>query len=66
VSDATGLNGKYDFTIRWLQEGAGPSDDTSPNIFIALQEQLGLKLESKKAMADILVVDHIERTPTEN
>jgi uncharacterized protein (TIGR03435 family) len=66
VSDATGLKGKYDFTIRWLGEGAGPSDDTSPNIFIALQEQLGLKLESKKITADVLVIDHIEKAPTEN
>ena len=66
VTDATGLKGKYDFTLRWLGEGGGPSDDNGPNIFRALQEQLGLKLESKKAMIDALVVDHIEKTPTEN
>jgi uncharacterized protein (TIGR03435 family) len=66
VTDATGLKGKYDFTIRWLGEGAGTSDDNGPNIFVALQEQLGLKLESKKGMVDTLVVDHIEKTATEN
>jgi uncharacterized protein (TIGR03435 family) len=44
----------------------GPDDDSGPNIFESLQTQLGLKLEPKKAMIDILVVDHIEKTPTEN
>jgi uncharacterized protein (TIGR03435 family) len=69
VTDETGLKGKYDFTLRWIGQSVGPSasaDDTGPNIFRALQEQLGLKLESKKEMVDILVVDHIEKTPTEN
>jgi uncharacterized protein (TIGR03435 family) len=66
VTDATGLSAKYDFTIHWLGENAPPSDNPAPDIFRALQEQLGLKLESKKAMADILIVDHIEKTPTSN
>jgi uncharacterized protein (TIGR03435 family) len=67
VFDATGLKGKYDFTLRWVTEGFTLSDDDSgPTIFQALQEQLGLKLESKKSMVDTLVVDHVEKTPTEN
>jgi uncharacterized protein (TIGR03435 family) len=67
VEDATGLKGKYDFTLKWINNrGRPPSDDTGPNIFEALEAQLGLKLESKKAAIDILVVDHIEKTPTEN
>jgi uncharacterized protein (TIGR03435 family) len=68
VDDATGLKGKYDFILKWLNErGRRPSDDESgPNIFEALQAQLGLKLESKKTMVDVLVIDHIEKTPTEN
>jgi len=66
VSDATGLMATYDFTIRWLGESAPPSGNSGPDIFRALQEQLGLKLESKKVMADILIVDHIEKTPTGN
>jgi uncharacterized protein (TIGR03435 family) len=66
VADATGLRGKYDFTLNWIADGADATNDTGPNIFRALQEQLGLKLESKKAMVDILIVDHLEKTPTEN
>jgi uncharacterized protein (TIGR03435 family) len=65
VTDATGLKGRYDFTLKWIEESAGPST-TGPDIFRALQEQLGLKLESKKGVADMLVVDHIEKAPTEN
>jgi uncharacterized protein (TIGR03435 family) len=69
ITDATGLKGKYDFTLRWIWQDAGPStftEDTGPNIFRALQEQLGLKLEPKKGMVNTLVVDHLEKTPTEN
>jgi uncharacterized protein (TIGR03435 family) len=50
-------------------EGAPPpplSDDAAPGIFTAVQEQLGLKLEPKKAPTDILVIDHVEKTPIEN
>jgi uncharacterized protein (TIGR03435 family) len=66
VSDDTGLQGKYDFTMNWIMGGALAADDTGPTIFAALQQQLGLKLESKKGTVDILVVDHIEKAPTEN
>jgi uncharacterized protein (TIGR03435 family) len=67
VNDATGLKGKYDFNLKWVLDWGGPpTDDSSPTIFEALQQQLGMKLESKKGMVDVLVVDHVEKTPTEN
>jgi uncharacterized protein (TIGR03435 family) len=74
VTDATGLTGKYDFTLSWsgiaTRMAASPDaqvdSDTGPTLFAALQEQLGLKLESRKKAVEILIVDHIERTPTEN
>ncbi len=68
VNDATGLKGKYDFTMHWIstQMGVTPSEETGPSIYAALQEQLGLKLESKKGTIKVLVVDHAEKTPTEN
>ncbi len=70
VTDATGLKGKYDFTLSWvsqiLQAQDGDADSPGPDIFGALQQQIGLKLESKKAPVDVLVVDRIEKLPTEN
>jgi uncharacterized protein (TIGR03435 family) len=68
VTDATGLTGKCDFTLHWIAQGAGPStvDETGPTLFRALPEQLGLRLEAKKGMVEVLVVDHLEKTPTEN
>jgi uncharacterized protein (TIGR03435 family) len=64
VIDATDLKGKYDFTLHWVTDEM--AEDTGPNLFRAIQEQLGLKLESRKTMIDVLIVDHVEKTPTEN
>lgn len=70
VIDKTGLTGKYDFTLKWrpteLEGKANANaDDNSPDLFTALQEQLGLKLEPSKGPVDTLVIDHVEM-PTEN
>ncbi len=45
---------------------SGADQDTQPTLFGALQTQLGLKLEAKKGMMELIVVDHAEKTPTEN
>ena len=42
-----------------------PAPDAGPSIFTAIQEQLGLKLESSRALRDVLVIDRLEH-PTEN
>jgi uncharacterized protein (TIGR03435 family) len=77
VEDKTGLTGKYDVTLRWAPEDnratppsdgrqdAAPATESGPSIFTALQEQLGLKLESAKEPVDTIVVDHVEM-PSEN
>ncbi len=66
VHDATGLKGKYDFTLRWMIDGSSNAENPGPTLMEALQEQLGLKLEAKKGSARIFVVDHLEKMPSEN
>jgi uncharacterized protein (TIGR03435 family) len=62
VVDKTGLTGHYDFKITFTDENAQPSaDNTAPSIYTALQEQLGLKLDSAKAQMPVLVVDQIDQ-----
>jgi len=65
VTDATGLAGKYDFSLRWVPEGFSKPDDPEPTLSDAVQ-QLGLKLEQKKGVVDMIVIDHIDKVPTEN
>jgi uncharacterized protein (TIGR03435 family) len=77
VIDKTGLTGNFEITLKWASDdnsaamSAAPgSPDSSteasgPSIFAAVQEQLGLKLQSAKGPVDTLVVDHIEK-PSDN
>jgi uncharacterized protein (TIGR03435 family) len=82
VIDKTCLTGKFDFTLRFSCEGcqfsaangmlSGPPNRTDapdgvPNIFVALQKQLGLKLvKVKEIPLDVIVIDHVDKTPTAN
>jgi uncharacterized protein (TIGR03435 family) len=66
VADSTGLTGKYDFTLFWARPNLSDPNASGPTLAGAVQEQLGLKLTSAKASVDTLVIDHIEKTPTEN
>jgi len=63
VLDRTGLTGAYDFELKWTPLPDPNSDNVS--IFTAVQEQLGLRLESGTAPLDVLVIDRLER-PSEN
>jgi uncharacterized protein (TIGR03435 family) len=77
VEDKTGLVASYNFKLTWTPDeaqagrpgtGTVPGDapnESGPSIFTALQEQLGLKLESTKGPVEVLVIDHAER-PSEN
>ena len=79
VVDKTGLTGGYDIDLQWTPDqmpsglaapppGASPAapvDPDRPSIFTALQEQLGLKLDSQKGSVEVLVIDHVEQ-PTED
>jgi uncharacterized protein (TIGR03435 family) len=67
VLDKTGLPAAYDFTLNWTPDSGGqPNPDLNGvDLFTALQEQLGLKLESQKAPIEMLVIDRAEK-PSEN
>jgi uncharacterized protein (TIGR03435 family) len=75
VQDRTGLTGTFYVDLQWRPEQGAPGPpDTPPNpavaglpdslptsVFTALQEQLGLKLESTKGSSDVLIIDHVEQ-----
>jgi uncharacterized protein (TIGR03435 family) len=81
IIDKTDLKGKYDFKLKWAPDmgtgggpmepknpgGEGPPASTpdGPTLFTALQEQLGLKLESQKGPIEMIVIDRVEK-PSEN
>lgn len=70
VVDKTGLTGRYDFTVDlssyFAQTKAGEQPDLTGIMMSALREQVGLNLESRREAVEMLVVDHIERSPTGN
>lgn len=67
VADATGLYGKYDLVVSWAwEEGPDAASAMPAELVNAVQSQLGLKLERTKGQVDVLVIDHIEKTPTAN
>lgn len=65
IVDLTGLKGVYDFTLEWVTAGDA-RNGAQPSMFDAVQEQLGLKLERRKQTVEILMIDKLDRTPTEN
>jgi len=76
VIDKTGLTGKYDYTLQWTPDdgmapmpggpgGGPPHEDNAvqgggPSLFTAVEEQLGLKIESTKGQVDVIVIDHLD------
>jgi uncharacterized protein (TIGR03435 family) len=65
VTDKTGLTGVYDFTFEFTPETGGPSNEIGQDIGAGVQ-QLGLRLVTMKGKIDMVVVDKMERVPTEN
>ena len=60
VIDSTGLGGRFAFSLEWAKD---PDD---PSVYIAVQEQLGLKLDPRRMLIETIAVKHAERNPTEN
>jgi uncharacterized protein (TIGR03435 family) len=76
ISDRTGLTGKYDFRLEYAQpprpgvalppNQAGIASDPAPDLVTAVEKQLGLKLVKSTTELDVVVIDHLDRQPTEN
>jgi uncharacterized protein (TIGR03435 family) len=69
VVDRTGIDGVYDFDLRWTNDDQNPSAldaGAPPSLAVALQETLGLRLQPQTVPVEVIVVDHVERVPTEN
>jgi uncharacterized protein (TIGR03435 family) len=73
VVDLTGLEGHYDFVLQWapdeneaapLRPSSTAPDPNGPSIFTAIQEQIGLRLESSRAPVEVLVIDRVEKPST--
>ena len=60
IVDETNLQGAYAVTLDWSQDGSGPS------LYTAVQEQLGLKLDSRKSPVNVFVIDQAMQVPKEN
>jgi uncharacterized protein (TIGR03435 family) len=67
VIDKTDIKGTFDIKLRWLREDYTPAaaEPEGPSIFTAIQEQLGLKLESTRAPVPMIIIDSVEK-PSEN
>ena len=70
VVDSTNLSGEFNLDLHWLPDQMplavpgvplSPIDPTAPSLFTAVQEQLGLKLESSRGPVEILVIDSVEK-----
>jgi uncharacterized protein (TIGR03435 family) len=59
VIDKTGLSDNYDFSLEWDPDQTAGS--SVPSVFAALQDQMGLRLQSQKAKVDVLVIDSAEK-----
>jgi uncharacterized protein (TIGR03435 family) len=66
--DSTGLTAKYSFTLTFLPDGmvAPPTSEPLPDIYRALQSQVGLKLQPTQSTETSMIIDHIEKKPTQN
>ena len=72
VVDRTGITGRFDYNVTFTPDdsefnGHPPklpqteSSDSAPNLFAAIQEQLGLKLDAQKTSVDVIAIDHVEK-----
>lgn len=67
VVDQTGLEGSYEIELEWTADTVdNPAADAPPSIYTAVQDQLGLRLSATKGPVRQLIVEHVDKTPSEN
>ncbi|HVW84979.1 MAG TPA: TIGR03435 family protein [Bryobacteraceae bacterium] len=70
VVDKTGLEGRFSYVLSYMRLSSQPAgnlvSDAAPDLFTAIREQLGLRLDSRKEPVEFLVVDRAGRAPAEN
>jgi uncharacterized protein (TIGR03435 family) len=66
VTDETGIQGVYDIDIAWDKDSDPDTPSGTAGVFTILRESLGLRLESRKLPVDMIVIDPMERLPSEN
>ncbi len=66
IVDATGLKGVYNFKLEWITNAEANNGGDGPTMFQAVENQLGLRLDRRRQAVEILVIDKLDRTPTEN
>ena len=65
VENGTRIAGSFDFTLQWQPDGVPIGDATTrPSLFTAIREQLGLRLDVRRAPVDVIVIDRLSLTPT--
>jgi uncharacterized protein (TIGR03435 family) len=64
ISNETGLTGKFDLSLTYVRDDS-PDAASGPSVYAGVQEQLGLKLETRKAPGEVMVIDSAQR-PGEN
>jgi uncharacterized protein (TIGR03435 family) len=67
VIDKTGVSGVYNFDLRWSTEDSpAETADQPPTLPVVLEDVLGLRMQPQKVPAEVIVVDRVDRVPTEN
>lgn len=72
VEDATGIKKPFDFVLEWQPDTVTNPDESidggsgRASIFTALKEQLGFRLDARKSAVEVIVIDHVEKMPSEN
>jgi uncharacterized protein (TIGR03435 family) len=66
VVDKTAVSGSYEFAIDWTPDELQKDGQAGDSLFTVIQEKLGLKLEALKEPMEVVVIDYVEKLPSEN